>query len=220
MRGKQIPKFPNQGKTQVFNQPFGNKARGFAQRLLLRLSLETQSLRCAFRIKTLRLMGAKIGCHCRIGKIHCPFPELLELGDFCEVEDGVRFRSGGAWMSAPISIGRRSFIGCGTQINVGSPFIVGSNCLIAPGCIFSDVLHHFGNPELPIREQGATYESIHVGDGAWIGSGSIVLKGVEVGNGSIVGAGSVVNRSISAYEVWAGTPAKFIKKTIQSPFHN
>lgn len=47
---------------------------------------------------------------------------------------------------------------------------------------------------------------------AFIGAFSIILKGVEVGENSIVGAGSVVTKSIPANEVWAGNPAKFIRK--------
>lgn len=48
--------------------------------------------------------------------------------------------------------------------------------------------------------------------GAFIGAGSIVLKGVSVGEEAIIGAGSVVTKSIPAGEVWAGNPAVFIRR--------
>lgn len=48
--------------------------------------------------------------------------------------------------------------------------------------------------------------------GAFIGAHAIILKGVTIGEKSIVGAGSVVTKSIPAGEIWAGNPAKFIRK--------
>ena len=47
---------------------------------------------------------------------------------------------------------------------------------------------------------------------AFIGGGTIILKGVRIGEESVVGAGSVVTKSIPAKEIWADNPAKFIRK--------
>lgn len=49
---------------------------------------------------------------------------------------------------------------------------------------------------------------------ALIGMGSVVMDHAVVGEGAIVAAGSVVlaNTIIEPYTLWAGTPAKFIKK--------
>ena len=49
-------------------------------------------------------------------------------------------------------------------------------------------------------------------DNAFIGAKVIVLKGVTIGENSIIGAGSVVTRSVPDNEIWAGNPAKFIRK--------
>lgn len=53
----------------------------------------------------------------------------------------------------------------------------------------------------------------HIHDFALIGMGAIVMDDVEVGPGALVAAGSVVlsRTRIGANEMWAGSPAKFIK---------
>jgi acetyltransferase-like isoleucine patch superfamily enzyme len=44
----------------------------------------------------------------------------------------------------------------------------------------------------------------------WIGDNVIILPGVHIGNGAVIGAGSVVTRSVNAYDIVAGNPAKKI----------
>jgi UDP-2-acetamido-3-amino-2,3-dideoxy-glucuronate N-acetyltransferase len=48
--------------------------------------------------------------------------------------------------------------------------------------------------------------------GASIGSGATLLCGITVGQGALVGAGSVVTADIPSNEIWAGNPARFIRK--------
>ena len=51
-----------------------------------------------------------------------------------------------------------------------------------------------------------------IGNDVWIGDHSLIKAGLSIGNGSVVGMGSVVTKNIPPYEVWAGNPAKFIKR--------
>lgn len=51
-----------------------------------------------------------------------------------------------------------------------------------------------------------------IGDYVFIGMNSIILKGTTIGEKSVIGAGSVVSSNIPASEIWAGNPARFIKK--------
>jgi acetyltransferase-like isoleucine patch superfamily enzyme len=48
--------------------------------------------------------------------------------------------------------------------------------------------------------------------GASIGSSVTILCGVTIGAGAMVGAGSVVTKDVPPGEIWAGNPAKFLKK--------
>lgn len=57
-----------------------------------------------------------------------------------------------------------------------------------------------------------TVKDTIIGNDVWIASKSIIKSGVEIGTGSVIGMGSVVTKDIPAYEIWAGNPAKFIRK--------
>jgi acetyltransferase-like isoleucine patch superfamily enzyme len=51
-----------------------------------------------------------------------------------------------------------------------------------------------------------------VESGASIGSSVTILCGVTIGAGALVGAGSVVTKDIPSGEIWAGNPARFVRK--------
>ena len=52
----------------------------------------------------------------------------------------------------------------------------------------------------------------HIGDGAFIGANALIMKGVTVGEKAVIGADAVVTRDVPTGEIWAGNPAKLIKK--------
>jgi len=50
-----------------------------------------------------------------------------------------------------------------------------------------------------------------VGNDVWIGSNSVIRRGVKIGNGAIIGANSFVNKDVNDFEIVGGVPAKHIK---------
>lgn len=52
---------------------------------------------------------------------------------------------------------------------------------------------------------------VTIGNDVWIGSNAVILQGVTIGDGAVVAAASVVTRSIQAYTIYAGVPAKQLK---------
>lgn len=56
------------------------------------------------------------------------------------------------------------------------------------------------------------YKHTTIGNDVWIGECVLIKSGVRIGNGSVVGMGSVVTKDIGDYEIWAGNPAKLIRK--------
>jgi len=53
---------------------------------------------------------------------------------------------------------------------------------------------------------------VYIGERSFIGTGTIISKDVRIGNNCIIGAGSVVTKDIPDNEIWAGNPARFVKK--------
>lgn len=53
---------------------------------------------------------------------------------------------------------------------------------------------------------------IVIGNDVFVGANSIILKGVIIGDRAIIGAGSVVTKNVPSDEIWAGNPARFVRK--------
>lgn len=51
-----------------------------------------------------------------------------------------------------------------------------------------------------------------VGNDVWIGERATILSGLTIGDGAVIGGGSVVTKNVGPYEIWAGNPARFIRK--------
>ncbi|KAF4919604.1 putative acetyltransferase [Colletotrichum viniferum] len=53
---------------------------------------------------------------------------------------------------------------------------------------------------------------VTIEDDCWIGGGVTIMPGVTIGRGATVGSGAVVTKSLPAYSVAVGSPARVIKK--------
>lgn len=95
-----------------------------------------------------------------------------------------------------------------------------TNIFIGKNCTLSfDIWAWTGGPHLiydcTTKERTNLSKSIFIGDHVWIGQDSLILKGTQIGSGSIIGAKSVVsNKKINSNTVWAGNPAKELKKGV------
>ena len=105
----------------------------------------------------------------------------------------------------------------GTSICVWSAVTIGPYCNFGGNTSLWDTDFHPLDYKLRrVQTEGAQTAPITVGADAFVGAGAIVLKGTQIGERSIVGAGSVVTRRIPADEIWAGNPARFIRRVAQA----
>lgn len=68
------------------------------------------------------------------------------------------------------------------------------------------------NPTVPKGLRRVDRSGIVVSRHALVGANSVVMPGVILGEGAAIGANSLVKRHVPKWEIWAGTPAKCIKK--------
>ena len=83
--------------------------------------------------------------------------------------------------------------------------------LVAAGS--SDHDHVFDRLDCAPRRCGDLVASpVVIEDGAWLGQGSVVLKGVRIGRRSVVGANAVVTRNVPPGCVVCGVPASVVRQ--------
>lgn len=124
--------------------------------------------------------------------------------------------------TAMCSIGKRTFIGDG-MISIAERVDIGDDVLISWGVSIADHNSHsirFSNRAddvLQWRKKKKSWDdveinSVRIGDKAWIGFNTIILKGVNIGEGAIIGAGSVVTKDVEPWTIVAGNPARLIRE--------
>lgn len=97
---------------------------------------------------------------------------------------------------------------CTQEIRIGENFYCGANV-----SIWDTDFHPISFESRRKNEDNlAKRKKIVIGDDVFIGANSIILKGVIIGDKCVIGAGSVVTKQIPSNEIWAGNPARFIKR--------
>ncbi|MBM4164979.1 MAG: acyltransferase, partial [Lentisphaerae bacterium] len=87
---------------------------------------------------------------------------------------------------------------------------IGDRVLLGSGCLITDNDAHPIDPEARRRGGGGVARPVVLESDVFIGARAILLKGVTIGRGSVVGAGSVVTKSVPAFSICAGNPARVV----------
>ncbi|MEU5959091.1 DapH/DapD/GlmU-related protein [Streptomyces sp. NPDC047525] len=113
-----------------------------------------------------------------------------------------------------VEIGRRCSIGRGSHIVGHRSVWIGDDVYIAPYAYITDQNHTFDDPGRPIGIQQPANNPVAIGDGCWLGTGSIVLPGTRLGRNVVVAGGAVVRGTFPDHCVVAGVPARVIRQYI------
>lgn len=130
----------------------------------------------------------------------------FSLGNDSTIEDFTTINNG----VGDVLIGDRTRIGLGNTL-IG-PVKVGNDIRFAQNVVLSGLNHEYSDINTPIHLQGVSTAPITIEDETWLGANVVVLAGVTIGKHCIVAAGAVVTKSVPAYSVVVGNPARVIKQ--------
>jgi acetyltransferase-like isoleucine patch superfamily enzyme len=111
-----------------------------------------------------------------------------------------------------VRIGDRCLIGRGSGVVGHFSIDIGNDVWTGHYVYITDQNHGYENVDIPISQQTQIERAVSIGDGSWLGAGTVVLPGARIGKHVAVGANSVVTGILPDYCVAVGTPARVIKQ--------
>lgn len=106
--------------------------------------------------------------------------DKLIIGKFCQIATGVRFIMNGS---------NHAMDGVSTY----------------PFKVFGDA---WSDASMNVVSKGDTV----IGNDVWIGNSATIMQGVKVGDGAIIGTNSLVSKDVEPYTIVGGNPARVIRK--------
>jgi bifunctional UDP-N-acetylglucosamine pyrophosphorylase/glucosamine-1-phosphate N-acetyltransferase len=155
-----------------------------------------------------RLVDAVIGERCRV---------IASVLESCEVEDDVRIGPF-AHLRAGASIGSGAELGNFAEVKqsrIGPRTKQHHFSYIGDAEVGADV--NIGAGTITANFDGRRKHKTVIGDGAFIGSDSMLIAPLTVGEGAVTGAGSVVTRDVPAGKMAVGVPARVRERRERPP---
>lgn len=136
-----------------------------------------------------------------------------ERGEFCAGAGSNVTVYNSTTVSGDVEIGQDSWIGPFCSLDGGTVGLkIGRNCSISAACHI--LTHDTAKWALSMGRHPYEYARTEIGDGCFIGSSSVITKGVILGRSCLVGAGSVVTKSFGDCSIIAGVPARQIGRVV------
>ncbi|HSB66046.1 MAG TPA: bifunctional UDP-N-acetylglucosamine diphosphorylase/glucosamine-1-phosphate N-acetyltransferase GlmU [Anaerolineales bacterium] len=148
------------------------------------------------------ITDTRVGDHCTLLASVLEYAELedhVEMGPYCHLRKG-------AHLSRGVHMGnfgevKNSFLGPGTKM--------GHFSYMGDAQVGADV--NIGAGTITCNFDGTQKFPTEIGEGAFIGSDTMLVAPVKIGAGAKTGAGAVVTKDIPAHSLAVGVPARVIK---------
>jgi len=139
--------------------------------------------------------GAVIGAGTKIWHFSHIMPQAT-LGENCNLGQNVV-------VSPQVTLGRNVKVQNNVSIYTG--VTCEDDVFLGPSMVFTNVT----NPRSAVNRRGQ-YEKTTVGKGASIGANATIVCGHDIGAYAFIGAGAVVTKTVKAYALMVGNPARQI----------
>lgn len=142
----------------------------------------------------------------KIGGAHVSWAAVVDRVNFMNLD---RTGLGG------LTLGRKSFVGCNSVVDLAGIITVEDHATISPAVV---LLSHLSvgfadHPLIPSYPKKV--ESTVVRTGSFVGAHATILSGVTIGENALVAAGAVVTKDVPSFTLVAGVPA-VMKKRIKN----
>ncbi len=161
---------------------------------------------------------------CKLGK-HVFISPYVRLQSMQHISIGARSFIGRGTLIQPITrylaktftplveIGEGVYIGNNCTISASAEILIENGVTIGDHVYIGGGRHGYEDPSESVINQDLVIGSVRICKNAWIGYGSFIASAgeVEIGEHAVIAANSVVTKSVPAFTIVAGAPARPVK---------
>ena len=114
------------------------------------------------------------------------------------------------WAPWNLECGPLATVANGAEIYNPEMVRLGSHAIISQDAYLCGATHDHNDPRFTF-----VAKPIVIGAYAWVCARAVVMPGITIHDGAILGLGSVATRNLEPWSIYAGLPARFIKKRIK-----
>ena len=143
----------------------------------------------------------------------------IVIGDHCKITSDGDYNPTAGGPYTHLSVGPEGELVIGNNVGMSlvhitahRSVVIDDNVMLGAGVKIWDTDFHAIDYEARMRDEAPAVKPIHIEEGVFVGACAIILKGVTIGRHAVIGAGAVVTKDVPAGEIWAGNPARCIRK--------
>jgi UDP-2-acetamido-3-amino-2,3-dideoxy-glucuronate N-acetyltransferase len=134
--------------------------------------------------------------------------EGTKVWHFCHIMSGAKIGAGcsfgqNVFVASDVRLGNN--VKVQNNVSIYSGVTCEDDVFLGPSMVFTNVI----NPRSAVIRQGQ-YQRTKLGKGATVGANATIVCGHDIGAFAFIGAGAVVTKTIPAYALVVGNPAKQI----------